>query len=500
MRRWLPMVVMALAALPAWAENAAPPTGGAAADGAAVMYHGNAAPLEFLVGAEGQSPQRRAREATQALEAVIDGNQESDEDPTVKVTLEGSRATLRVDDVIIAQLYGADAAAANMSLVDLASTVEGEMAAFVPSQLRRKTLQLFFLHLFLSVFVLVAMVLTLRALRTAFDRWDKNLDERRASLPPVAILRVPVVSREALGGALAFGLAVGRVLTYIVTVVAAGAFVLSQFDITRPLLRDLVKWSGVPLVAGFQALVGAIPGVIVAGALFALTRAGLRVLNLLLDSVQSGQLHWKQVPPRRVAVVRNLAWFLAVLVMTPLMLGAMFGRFGTPLETIALGGAFVVLVGAVPVAASAVTGVIVLWTEGVRPGDWVEVGDVSGEVTELTFRDVRVVPARGGTVSIPYLSLATKAVHRLREPPQEEFVLTVLRDKPAKEILNVVRGVVTKREPDAKVQLCHMDGRVVEFSITAPSIRAGVKEQLLLALAEAAEANAFALANSGEPV
>ncbi len=495
MRTACGVLIVALLGGPAAASD--PPAPGSDG-GAAVTYHGNASPLTFSVPAEGVSPQKRAAEATRALEAALDAEREGGA-PVVKVPLEIGRAVLRIDDVVVAPLYPADATAAGMSLSDYAMSVEKEMAAFVPSQMRRKTLQLFFLHLFLSVFVLVAMVLTLRALRTAFDRWDQSLDERRSSLPPVAILRVPVVSREALGGALAFGLAVGRVAAYIVTVVAAVAFVLSQFDITRPLLRDLVKWSGVPLVSGFQAFVGAIPGIVVAGALFALTRAALRVVNLLLDSVQSGQLHWQKVPPRRVPVVRNLAFILAVVVITPLMLGAVFGRFGTPLETMALGAGFVILAGAIPLAASAVTGVVVLWTEGVRPGDWVEVGDVSGEVTEMTFRDLRLVPARGGTISVPYLALVTRPVHRLREAPKETFTLTVQRDKSAKELLDVVRSTVKKREPDAEVELSHIDGDVVRFSISAPTIRAGVREQLMLALCEAADQSAFSLAGSGDP-
>lgn len=457
-------------------------------------YHGNDSPLVFRVDNGNATASQRAKSATHALELAIDGEHTGDE-VKVDVLVQESNARLEIDGMTVATFTSADAIAVDLTLPQYADELTKEMRAFVPSQLRTKYLQNLFKDIFLSIFVLVLMVITLQVIRDAFDRWDLNLDERRGSFNPISVFRVPVVSREALGGGFAFGLAVGRISAYAVTVIAAVAFVLSQFDLTRPLLTRLGTLGSQPLVSAFEALVSAVPGVILAAILFYLARAALRVLNLLLDGVQSGQLNWKRIQPRRVPIVRNVAMLLAILIVAPLMVAAIFGRFGTPLESITMGLTGILMVGAIPLAASGVMGIVILWTDSIQIGDWVEVGALSGEVTNLSFRDIKLVPASGGTVSIPYLLLAFKPVHRLREPPVDTFTVSLVRDRPVDELFKNVNGAVKENEPDANVEIVSIDGDIVQMALSAPTIRAGVRQRLLIALSAADDAKAFSLAS-----
>lgn len=449
-----------------------------------VLYHGNPAPIEFRGPAFELTAAQRAQKATSQLEAAIDAE---DSGAQVVVEIVEGAAKLKVGSNVLFRLTPEDAAPFGATLPEYSEGVRERLSTFIPTQKRRHWLQNFFLRLFLSVFVLVVMFVTLRSLRDAFDRWDSTLDEKRGTLVPLSVFRIPVVSREALGGGLAFGLAVGRIAAYTLTVVAAMAFVLSQFEITRPILAQLGALTSQPLVDAFEAIIGAIPGVLLAAILFYLARAGLRVLNLLLDGVQTGQIQWKRVPARRVPVVRNLAPVLLVLLIAPLMIAAVFGRFGTPLESIATGCGFVVLVGAIPLVASAVTGFVILWTEGIQLGDWVSVGDVSGEVADITFRELKLVPASGGTIGVPYLLLVLRPIHRLREPPLEIITLSLRRDRPAKEICDLVREAVCEKEPDARVEIFSLDGGEIHLRIAASATRSGVRQLLLLTVSELAE-------------
>jgi small-conductance mechanosensitive channel len=459
----------------------------------AVTYHEQPSPLAFRLPAQGRSPAARAKSATSALSEALEQAADAKEPPLTSVTIEDGRAIVRVGQRIITNLYAADATAEGMSLVRYAEQVESGLRAFVPAQLRRKALQLLALHIFLSVFLCVIGFITLRGLRGAFDRWEGELDERRGSFKPLTLLRVPVFSGEALGGALAFGLAVGRVTAYVATVLATLVAVLSQFELTQPLLRRVVRWSAGPVFEGLEAIVTAIPGLILAGALLVGLRAGLRVLHVLLDGVSSKRIHWKRLPPERVSVFRFSAQAATVLLVAPLLVAAAFGRWGTPLETLALAAGGAVLLASVPLLASYVVGIVLVWRGGVRLGDWVQVGDVSGEVTGMSVSEISLVPESGGTISLPMLFLLLHPLRRLRQSPEVSFEVTVARDRGAKELIAALKRAVLAVESDARVELIDICHAWIKARVSAPAVRAGVRQNLLMAVADAVDRQEFQL-------
>ncbi len=474
-------------------EPEAPPPGHAA------TYHEQPSPLVFRVPARGRAPELRAKAATQALTEALDEsashaeNGEEAEVPAPEVLIEGDRAVVRIGANVIATLYPEDARAEGMTFERYAPHMRSRLEAFVDAQLQRKTFQLFFLHLFLSVLFGVIGFLTLRGLRSTFDRWDAEMDDRRGSFKPISILRIPVFSGEALASALAFGLAVGRVSAYVATVIATVVAVLSQFEFTRPLLRRVVSWSAGPVLDAVEAIVTAVPGLILAALLIVAVRAGLRVLNILLDGVQSRRLTWQRLPPERVPVFRFSATAGAVILVAPLLVAAAFGRWGTPLETLALAGGVAVIVAAVPIMASYIIGVVTLWRAVVRPGDWVQVGQVSGEVTRLGFAELHLVPESGGTISIPMLYLLFQPLRRLKQSPEVSFEITVARDRPAKELIAALKAAVVAVESDAKVELVDICHAWIKARVSAPAVREGVRQQIMVAVSDAVDRQEFAL-------
>lgn len=471
-------------------EEASPP-------GHAATYHEQPSPLVFRVPARGRSPEVRARAATTALTEALDEKREGDHaDATStepEVLLEDGHAVVRVGQHVITTLYPEDARAEGMTLERYAPHIESRLDAFIDSQLQRQAFQLFFLHLFLSVLFGVIGFLTLRGLRNAFDRWDAELDDRRGSFKPISVLRIPVFSGEALASGLAFGLAVGRVLAYVATVIATVVAVLSQFELTRPLLRRLVSWSAGPVLNGVEAVITALPGIILAAILVVGLRAGLRVLNILLDGVASKRVTWQRLPPERVPVFRFSATAGAVLLAAPLLVAAAFGRWGTPLETLALAAGLAVIVAAVPLVASYVVGVFMLWRAALKPGDWVQVGGVSGEVTRLGLSELHLVPETGGTIAIPMLYLLLHPLQRLRQSPAVSFEITVARDRPARELLAALKKAVQAVESDAQVEIVDLCAAWIKARVSAPAVREGVRQQIMIAVSDAVDRDEFAL-------
>jgi small-conductance mechanosensitive channel len=483
MRRALVLALVLSSA--AWADVRGPAT--ESLPEFAATYHELPSPLVFRVPAGGRSPQLRARDATSALTGALERATELDEVPPSTVVVEDGRATVRVAGEVVATLYDADARAEGMTLTRFSEKLEGQLESFVPAQLQRKSLQNFALHVFLSVLLSVIAFLTLRGLRATFDRWDAELHDKRGSLKAISLLRIPVFSGDALGGTLAFGLATGRVLAYVATVVAAIVAVLSQFETTRPLLRQLGTWSVGPVVRGAETVVTALPGVVLAAVLIVALHGSLRVFNLLLDGVASKRLHWKRLPPERVPAFRFASKVVVILVLAPLFVASAFGRFGTPLETLALATSGAVLVAIVPLLASYVVGVFVLWRDAVRPGDWVQVGAVSGEVTRLSFYELHLVPEGGGTIGVPMLYLLLHPLRRLSHVPEVTFDVELEKDRPAKEILDAVTAAVRASEAEASAEVRDVCGDRMTIQVRAPSIRSGVRQNLLLAVSDAAD-------------
>lgn len=461
--------------------------------GSPVTFHGNDSPLVFRVGTAERTKEERAKRATELLTRALDGAGELDEPPLPSVVSERGVGAVRVGKSLIATVYPRDADAEQMEFDRYIEHLDSQMKAWVPAQLRRRAVQLFALHVFLSIFFGVLGFLTLRFLRNAFDRWEEEFEERRGSLPAVSILRIPIFSSEAVGGAIAFGLAVGRVLAYVGIVISTLAAILSQFDFTRPLLRRLVSWSGGPLLNGLELVVTSIPGLVVAAILIVALQAALRVFNLLLDGVSKKRIVWKPLPPQKVPVFRFAVTAAVLLVVLPLLIAAAFGRFGTPLEFLALAAGAVVLISAIPMIASYVVGIRLLWREDIHAGDWVQVGDVAGEVTSCGLSEISLVPEGGGTIVIPMLFLVLHPLRRLRESPAVSFELTVARDRPVEELLKAIEQAVKGAEKDARVELVDVCHAWIKVDVSAPAVRTGVRQTLLIAVTNAVDNHLFEL-------
>ena len=132
--------------------------------------------------------------------------------------------------------------------------------------------------------------------------------------------------------------------------------------------------------------------------------------------------------------------------------------FGTPVEVLALGLGVTLLVSAIPLVAAYIAGISLLWRGNLRPGDWVQVGDIAGEVTQIAFHEIRLVPEGGGVVDVPSLYLLLRPLRRLRDAPEVALDVTIARDRPARELVNAMRDAATQVVDEARVEaidLCH---------------------------------------------
>ncbi|MBI5495540.1 MAG: mechanosensitive ion channel family protein [Deltaproteobacteria bacterium] len=478
----------------AWGDGGAVTAEARPADAAPVAYHEDVA-FHLFLPAGARTAQQRARDASRALAAALDAPVSAEPaapDADVAVTEAGGQ--VRVRGYLVTAVSVEDALAAGFpDLQTYAEHLETRLTDYVPAQLRRESLQQTALHLFVTVFLGLLTLLALKQVARALARADSVLEARRGVIGALSVFGVPVMGGEAVGGLLALLLAVGRWLAYGATLVTGLAAMMSQFPQSR---RWMELGAGALLDAvlkGAQAVVGAVPSVLLALLLLLLLQAALRVTHVLLDEVQQGRVPWSGVSADRAPLVRTLLRVALILVVVPLVVAAAFGRFGTPLETLALWSGGAVLLAAVPLLASVLVGGALLWRRALRFGEWVEVGGRRGEVAGIGLLELVLVPEEGGAVSVPTLSLLWRPVHRL-PAPRGWLALVVDATRPVRAQVDALRTLASGIAPDVQVTVEGLAEDAATLRVSWQGADPRTRSAILLAVSEAGRDGAVRLA------
>jgi len=189
------------------------------------------------------------------------------------------------------------------------------------------------------------------------------------------------------------------------------SFMLARFPYTRPWGERLNGYL-IGIVADIlQAVVGAIPGLGVAIAIFFVARSFISVVEGFLARVAVGESPPRWLDAEAMPTTRRLVavavWLFAVAMAYPYLPGA---------ETEAFKGLSVLLgvmvsLGASSLVGQAAAGLIVTYTRTVRMGEYVRVGEHEGTVTELGMFTTRIRTGTGQELALPN-SLITGTVTR----------------------------------------------------------------------------------------
>lgn len=387
----------------------------------------------------------RAQEAQKALAAAIEAEAPKEPNaPIASYELTGETATLNVRGFFVMTLYEQDATEAGYpdlkSFSEHLTTILGD---FVPRQREKAHVQSLFTHLFLSVFLLLIGFVVLRQIHRSFNQFDHLLDERKDSIKPFAMMSETLLTGEALGALLAIGLAIGRVVAYLVTVITVLAVIMGQFSYTRSILLSHVATGIDQVLKGLGSLAAFVPNIIIAFFIFVLAQAGYKVLDLFLKGVRSGRIQWKLVPAHRIQTVRIVMSLLLFIVSAMFILGVLFGSFQTPFETIILAFVAVLLVSLIPSFANWTTGFIAIWRYKIKPGDWLQIGEIHGEVSSIDPGEISLVPLHGGSVTIPMIRTAVEPIVR-RAAPTAEFLLEISSSMKLEELVGTVEKMFSE--------------------------------------------------------
>ena len=184
-------------------------------------------------------------------------------------------------------------------------------------------------------------------------------------------------------------------------------FVLRQFPYTRP-WGETLRANLFAAVGGFaSSVLHALPGLLFVVLIFMLARAIVRALRVFFAAVKSGRVHVHWVdevtatPTERMVIV--LVWLFALVAAYPYIPGSESEAF----KGVGVFVGLMLSIGSSGIVNQAVSGLMLMYTRLLRPGEFVRIGDTEGTVTAVGFLTTRLETLRHEEVSIPNSVIAS---------------------------------------------------------------------------------------------
>jgi small-conductance mechanosensitive channel len=184
-------------------------------------------------------------------------------------------------------------------------------------------------------------------------------------------------------------------------------FVLGRFPYTRPwgeaLLGNLLHSLG----RFGAAVLEAVPGLLFVALIFVMTRIIVRAVRAFFDGVQSGRIRVGLVDDTTARPTGRLLiagiWLFALVAAYPYIPGSGSEAF----KGIGVFVGLMLSLGASGVVNQAVSGLMLMYTRALRPGEFVQIGDYEGTVKSVGFVTTRIETLRREEINIPNAVIAT---------------------------------------------------------------------------------------------
>ena len=216
-----------------------------------------------------------------------------------------------------------------------------------------------------------------------------------------------VVGEAALGGLFKLPLKLIAILLGVLVTYEWAAFVLLRFPYTRPLgesLRD-------DLLAGLgrfgASMLEAVPGLLFVVLIILLARIAVRAVRAFFNGVERGFIHVSALDESTARPTGKLVttgiWLLAMVAAYPYIPGSSSEAF----KGIGVFVGLMMSIGASGVVSQLVSGLMLMYTRALKPGEFVQIGETEGTVKSVGFISTRIETLRREEVNVPNSVIAT---------------------------------------------------------------------------------------------
>lgn len=280
----------------------------------------------------------------------------------------------------------------------------------------------------LAVAATLALLLALRLLMAARRLLGRRLPEAGSiGLRDLRIAGFTLVRADQMIGTIrrvvafvAWG--VGMLLGYLWLV-----FVLTSFAYSRPWGEALGGYLSHTITSLALEALRAVPGLFTVVLIIGATRWAARLVKAFFTAVeaQTVQVPWVHPetanPTRRIAIA--MLWLLAIVVAYPYMPGSGSDVF----KGVSVFAGLVLSLGSSGVMNQAMSGLVLMYSRALRPGDYVQVGDEEGVVVELGMLSTKIRTNKRELVTLPNAVVAgarVKNFSRLADRPEGVLLYT----------------------------------------------------------------------------
>lgn len=188
------------------------------------------------------------------------------------------------------------------------------------------------------------------------------------------------------------------------------ALVLAQFPYTSPLAGVLGQHVLDFLRYLADGVLRSLPGLGMVLVILILTRMAARALDTFFTSVADGTLQIAWMLPETAQATRRIAgivlWLFAMTVAYPYIPGSSSDAF----KGVSVFAGLLLTLGSAGMVNQMMSGLVVVYSRMMKPGDLVKVGEVIGRVTELGFLSTKLRTPTGHEVTLPNAILTGTSV------------------------------------------------------------------------------------------
>jgi len=269
-------------------------------------------------------------------------------------------------------------------------------------------------------------------------------------------------------------------------------FTLRRFPFTRPWGEALRGY----LIAGAKsvllAVVQALPDLLVVGLIVLVTRFILRILVLFFAAIEAGTLDVPEGVRETARPTRHLLtaliWLLAVVMAYPYLPGSDSDAF----KGVSVFVGLMVSLGASGVVGQMLSGLVILYSRALRPGDYVRIGEHEGVVLNVGVLSTKIRTNRREEINIPNALLVSTASKNFTRLARGEGVIlhttvTIGYSEPWRQVhmllrLAAERTPALRREPPPFVLQTALSDFYVEYQLNAYTEKPELRVPTLAAL------------------
>ena len=266
-----------------------------------------------------------------------------------------------------------------------------------------------------------------------------------------------VVGEAAVAGLFTVPLKLVALLLGLLFTYEWAGFVLGRFPYTRPwgeaLLGNLLQTLGRFGAAVFEA----IPGLLFVALIFVMARIVVRAVRAFFDGVQSGRIRVGLVDDTTARPTGQLLiagiWLFALVAAYPYIPGSGSEAF----KGIGVFVGLMLSLGASGVVNQAVSGLMLMYTRALRPGEFVQIGEYEGTVKSVGFVTTRIETLRREEINIPNAVIATSVTRNYSRLAAEGGIwiatkVTIGYDTPWRQVHALLESAADRTEGVSKEQ------------------------------------------------